>query len=220
MGSDQGKKFDDNGLPVMSDAEKVPKFGGVLLFTFVPLAIGLVVAFLIYSFGATATYNKRIVAVVGDDLHWACAAVVVLGRVVSFVNLYPTVHKSQIMKRDSGNLRANMFIYKAIGKDAAPNAVVLDDAGAVGAYNRANRSLHHMIENYASLVAGLFLASHVFPFPVFVCVCVFGVGRVMHQIGYTTGYGGHGAGFGLSLFAQVTLEGLLALVFLKGEKLL
>ncbi|KDO19852.1 hypothetical protein SPRG_14882, partial [Saprolegnia parasitica CBS 223.65] len=169
MGSDDGHKVGDNGLPIMSADEAKPKYVGVVAFTFAPLLVGLGIAYAIYTLGATGAYDKRIKALLATDLHWACAAVVVLGRTIAFVNMYPMVHKSQIMKGNSGNLRSNPFIYKALGKDAAPNAVVFDDAGAVGAYNRANRSLHHMIENYGALVAGLVLAAHVFAFPVFVC---------------------------------------------------
>ena len=35
--------------------------------------------------------------------------------------------------------------------------------------------------------AGLYMCGQVFPFPTFVLVCVFCLGRIMHQIGYTTG---------------------------------
>ncbi|OQS06916.1 hypothetical protein THRCLA_20259 [Thraustotheca clavata] len=218
MGSDNGTKYLDSGLPQMTEDEKKPKYTSVFTFTIIPFAIGLAIAFAIYFFGSTTVYNQRIVALTKNDLQWAFAAVVVLGRVVTFVNLYPMVHKSQIVKGSSGNLRSNPFIYKLIGKDAPVNAVVFEDEGAVGAYNRANRSLHHMIENYAVVVAGLYLASTVFPFPVFLLTCMFGIGRIMHQVGYSSGYGGHGTGFALTLVAQVTLEGLLALVFLKSQK--
>ena len=35
------------------------------------------------------------------------------------------------------------------------NAVILIDEGDIGAYNRANRSISHMIENYGALLSGL-----------------------------------------------------------------
>ncbi|KAF0699054.1 Aste57867_10368 [Aphanomyces stellatus] len=216
MGSDNGAKLHDSGLPVMTDAEKKPSYTGLVGFTLVPLALGTAIAFAVYTFGPTATYDARIKTLLANDLHWACLAMVVLGRTVAFVNTYPLVHKSQIMRGNSGNLRSNPFIYKAIGKDAKENAIVFNEEGHVGAYNRANRSLHHMIENYGVVVAGLFLASTVFAFPAFVLVCVFAVGRIVHQVGYTTGYGGHGGGFALALLATITLEGLLAFLGLKG----
>lgn len=46
------------------------------------------------------------------------------------------------MRLSSGNLRANMMIYKQLGsKDG--QYVVLETEGPVGCYNRANRSLFH-----------------------------------------------------------------------------
>lgn len=58
------------------------------------------------------------------------------------------------------------------------------EEGDVGAYNRANRSLHHFVENASALVAGFALSSFVFPLPTFVLVSVYSLGRVLHQNGY------------------------------------
>ncbi|RQM28795.1 hypothetical protein B5M09_010844 [Aphanomyces astaci] len=222
MGSDNGAKSatHDSGLPALTDAEKKKSYGGLFVVLTVPLAIGTAIAYSVYTLGPQATYEKRIKALLGNELHWACLAIVLLGRTVAFVNFYPTIHKAQIMRGNSGNLRSNPFIYKAIGKDAKENAIVFIDDGEVGAYNRANRSLQHLVENYGSLVAGLFLAGNVFAFPVFVATVVFAVGRIAHQVGYTSGYGGHGLGFVLSLFAISTVEGLLLVIGLKGLKLI
>ena len=76
-----------------------------------------------------------------------------------------------------------------------------------------------MIENMPGLLVALFLAGAIFPFPTFVCVCAFCVGRVLHQTGYAGGYGGHGAGFAISTLASTTLEGLMTLVALAATPL-
>jgi hypothetical protein len=72
-----------------------------------------------------------------------------------------------------------------------------------------------MVENMGAVCAGLFAAGSVFPFPTFVTTCVFSLGRIMHQIGYTGGYGGHAPGFLLSLLASITVEGLCSVVAAK-----
>merc|ERR1712188_230445 len=149
--NDEKTEFKSNGLPVI---------------------IGLAIATAVYSFGATTKYDARISDLASRDLHWAFLALAVVGRAVAFVNIYPMYHKSFVMKGNSGNLRSNPFIYKAIGSGAAPNAVVFDDEGDAGKYNRANRSMHHMVENFAVVVAGLFMVAQVFPFQVFVCAAV------------------------------------------------
>ena len=220
MGSDNNDKMLDSGMPNMSEESKNKSYKFVFILTVIPAVIGLAIAFAIYSFGSTTKFDARIESIVQNDLHWVFAAITVLGRCVALINAYPMVFKSLIMKGNSGNLRSNPFIYKAIGKQPADNVVILDGEGDVGAYNRANRSLHHMVENFAVVLAGLFAAGQIFPFPVFVCVCVFAAGRSLHQIGYTSGYGGHGAGFAISTLATVTIEGLCTLVALKGFGLL
>ena len=55
--------------------------------------------------------------------------------------------KGKIMKGNSGNLRSNMFIYKQVGDNAMENVITLIEDGDIGAFNRSNRSIHHMIEN-------------------------------------------------------------------------
>ena len=53
------------------------------------------------------------------------------------------------------------------------------------------------------------LAGFVYPAASFVLAILFAIGRLAHQIGYTKGYGGHGAGFGIAMIATVILEGLV-----------
>ena len=121
------------------------------------------------------------------------------------------------LKEEAGiNVRANPFVYKAMGAGAASHAVVFENDGLTGKYNRANRSLHHFIENAAPVFLCLVLVGHLFPWPSFVCVAAFCAGRVLHQVGYAGGYGGHGAGFGIATLASTTLEGLVLLVAIAG----
>eukprot|EP00802_Teleaulax_amphioxeia_P020800 Tamp_21100.p2 GENE.Tamp_21100~~Tamp_21100.p2 ORF type:complete len:230 (-),score=53.91 Tamp_21100:289-978(-) len=219
MGSDDGAKkakemvVGPDGMPDMTGA-KPGSFAPMLLgFTFIPLAIGLAIASAIYKYGSTGAYDSNMKTIIEKDMHWVYLAVVVFGRMIVFVNIVPMAYKSKM----TGNIRANMYFYKNIGDKAPGNAVVLQDTGDAGAYNRANRSVHHMIENFGAVVAGFGLVGAVYPFPMFVLTCVFAAGRMMHQIGYTTGYGGHAVGFLMSnMIAATTVEGLCLLVALKG----
>lgn len=203
-----------NGMPDTSD-KQTPGFKAwiaLLAFTFVPAIIGFLIALAWTNYSSSnAKYNERMAAT-GDTV-WLFAASVVLSRTVAFVNAYPLIMwKTRIMGKD-GNLRANPFFYKIIGAGASDDTtVVLQDAGDVGGYNRANRSIHHMVENMGGFLASLYLVGTVFPFPAFVCTCLWCLGRIMHQIGYTTGYGGHGAGFGINLLADVILQGFATVV--------
>merc|ERR1719247_3461716 len=113
-----------------------------------------------------------------------------------------------------GNIRANMYVYTVV--EDQDSTVVLQEEGDVGCYNRANRSLHHFAENAWTLVLPLVLAGVVFPVPSFVLLVLFAVGRVWHQLGYSSsGYGAHAMGFTLSLVTSLVLEGLVIVVALR-----
>lgn len=74
------------------------------------------------------------------------AAAAVFGVMVSWVNQFPMLYKHKVMRINSGNLRANMMIYKELGaKEDAPY-IGLETEGPVGCYNRANRSLFHFTD--------------------------------------------------------------------------
>lgn len=185
--------------------------------------IGTGLAYAVYKFGATATYSDKMVAAIAGGGYWLYAGVVVTAYAMRFVNMYPMVFKERVMKgalreEIGANMRSNPYVFKSVG--ASKETVLFDNEGVIGKYNRANRSLTHMIENFGSVLVGLALAGSVFPFPAYVCACFFAVGRIVHQVGYTSGYGGHGLGFMISTLSQITLEGLVALVALGGFGLL
>lgn len=213
MGSDDGAKSKLVGLP--EDRQAAPSAWMMVPVLTIPTLIGIVMAKMVLTFGDEAKYSANIAAAIEAEQHWAFASVFALSLMVKFVNLYPTVvWKPRIM--GGGNLRANPFIYQAVGAGAAKHAVVFVEDGPVGGYNRANRSLHHMIENALSVVAGLQLTSSIAPFPTFVLVASFALGRVLHQVGYTGGYGKHAPGFMISTLATQTIDGIVFLVAIRG----
>lgn len=110
------------------------------------------------------------------------------------------------------------MVYEHIGKDAAPNKVVLVEAGELGRYNRANRSLHHFVETSLGVVLCIALASSIFPAQTFGLTCLYALGRCAHQVGYSSakGYGAHAIGFMASTLSSEALGGLLLFAGLKG----
>ena len=190
-----------------------------LLFATVPLAIGGGIAEALYHMNADA-YDLRIASVRAYDLHWPLFGAVLFGVLTRFLNFFAGPLKGPAMAgRAKGNIRANMYLYKVSEQDdSSPPMppVILEDRGAAGMYNRANRSLHHFLESSPPFLLNFAPAGFLFPHAAFVLMCVFAVGRVAHQVGYTTkGYGGHGAGFGLALLASVILEGLVFVAALR-----
>ena len=121
------------------------------------------------------------------------------------------------MRSKSGNLRANMFIYKNAAENSSESRVILCSEGDEGHYNRANRALYHFVENSIQLVLALSLCSFVYPFPTFVLTVLLFVARIVYTMGYTTGgYGGHVPGFILTMLVHNSLYGLLLITAFKG----
>eukprot|EP00620_Florenciella_sp_RCC1587_P017246 CAMPEP_0182573810 /NCGR_PEP_ID=MMETSP1324-20130603/20432_1 /TAXON_ID=236786 /ORGANISM="Florenciella sp., Strain RCC1587" /LENGTH=273 /DNA_ID=CAMNT_0024788967 /DNA_START=82 /DNA_END=903 /DNA_ORIENTATION=- len=209
------------GLPKIEEDKKPNSttflFVAAPMMVIVPAAIGIAIAFAIFTFGSTAKYEAKMALVAEYEMQYAYAAAAFVGAIVRLINLYPMRYKSAIMKTNSENLRSNMYVYKAIGPNAAQHHVVFDDEGDVGKYNRANRSLHHLTENHAIILVGAGLAGFVFPFPAMVCVLAWGAGRFLHQALYAaSGYGAHAYGFMVAMNASLALEGLLMLTAAKG----
>ena len=130
---------------------------------------------------------------------------------VVILNFYPVYYKEQVMTK--GNIRANQFIYRLANEPAdTSSAVVLHEDGDLGYYNRANRGIYHFLENCLPIVMTTPLGFWTYPFPTFVCICVYSFGRLLYQIGYTkSGFGGHFPGFVCDRFSTFTMIGLLAI---------
>ena len=92
----------------------------------------------------------------------------------------------------------------------------MDEEGDLGVYNRANRSMNHFVENSMPIILSIIMNSYIYPFPTFILICIFVIGRVIHQITYTKGYGNHFLGFGLASISTEILNSLLLVTTILG----
>ncbi len=178
--------------------------------------VGIPLAMLVWYLGATEKYAKNTSAMFnlfGSDVGYLFLAMYLLVGAVNWVIYFPFAIKNSMKLQ--ANMRANMYIYAMAGEDAMPNKIVLDEDGVIGKYNRASRSMQHMMENLITFLPCVLLGGVIAPFPVFVCCMLFGIGRFMHQTGYVQKYGKHGAGFGVSSVAAGIAQGLMFVVYLK-----
>ena len=209
------------GMPAMSEDEieraKGPKkYLFSVVFPMIFLGLGTGIAFAVYKKGDTAKYDEKISIVNSFDLQWGYLSAFLFSLLVIFLNNYPMGYKGRIMRGTSGNLRANMFIYKSAAENSSESRVVLSTEGDEGHYNRANRSLYHFAENSIQLVLAIGLCSFVFPFPTFILTAILFVGRLIYTVGYTTGgYGGHVPGFLMVVIVVNTLYGMLLITAFK-----
>merc|ERR1712046_290290 len=175
----------EDGMPEV-DAAGFAKFMPAFIVTLLlSTAIGFAGAYAIYTNGKTRLYDKNM-AKMEEDEGYLYAAAVVFGLLVSWVNNYPMLYKTMLMRFGSGNLRANMMIYKQAGSKADGQYVILETEGPVGSYNRANRSLTHLVENTLPVVLCMVLAGRIFALPTFILTVAFATGRILHQVGYAS----------------------------------
>merc|ERR1712216_358433 len=156
IGIMSGDELGKNGLPDMDAATKSKgeALGRKMVagLSVITACIGLGIAYAIYTFGDTVAYSKKIALVLQFEMQYAYLAAFIFSRVVAFINVYPMIWKGRVMTGKSGNLRANMYIFKEYGSE---KIVALDDGPDTGRYNRANRSLTHLTENMGGLIIGM-----------------------------------------------------------------
>eukprot|EP00746_Dinoflagellata_sp_MGD_P090981 gnl/MRDRNA2_/MRDRNA2_35988_c0_seq1.p1 gnl/MRDRNA2_/MRDRNA2_35988_c0~~gnl/MRDRNA2_/MRDRNA2_35988_c0_seq1.p1 ORF type:complete len:242 (-),score=49.81 gnl/MRDRNA2_/MRDRNA2_35988_c0_seq1:77-802(-) len=209
------KKLDEYGMPEMTEEEREKGYDGSKKFlcgvSIVPRLMCIGIAYLIYYFGSKDAYDKKIAMLSAQDYGWLYFGAFALSKTILWLNFFPMIYKSQIMKGSSGNIRANMMIFKVNYPEEEKQLpyVVMEEKDEIGMYNRANRSLFHFTESAAAVVLVFILAGLVFPFPVMVLMLVLSFGRIFHQIGYSGGYGQHGVGFAMAMFSHLIAEGLV-----------
>merc|ERR1719266_915824 len=179
-------------------------------------AIGAGIACAIYFWGDTENYNMRLEAGKKNDMCWPAFSVCVFAFTVVYLNIFPMFYKEQFMK--GGNFRANQFVYRqATSPDGSDSsAVILYDTGIIGNYNRGNRSIGHFLENCLPIIVTLPIGFTFFPFPTAMCFCVYALGRIIYQVGYTAiGFGAHFPGFLMDRFTTFTMVALCFIAFIK-----
>lgn len=76
------------------------------------------------------------------------------------------------------------------GHPQPPTLVCLEHNGVVGKMNRANRSMHHMVENSFSVLMLGYMLAKLFPLPTLIASILWSIGRIGHQYMYAEkGYG-------------------------------
>lgn len=184
---------------------------------FLAIGTGLAYGLLSLDKSKQEIYDGKIQTLRDGDLQWLYLGLVLLGRMIALLNFVPTGYKNGL----KGNIRSNPFFFETQeGEKGSRTMVLYQEDGTNGMYNRSNRSIQHMIENSGAFFAMIGPVGFVFPKQTCALVAFFCAGRVIHQKGYSKGYGKHALGFILSVLSITTMEGLALIAFLKGEELL
>lgn len=209
MSSETTPLKDDGKAVASSPNPKDPSYPKTAAIVMVMLGIGAGLAYGILSLDSEAIKNARAAKmdiVESMDLRWVYASLVLLGRTIALLNFVPTGYKNGL----KGNIRSNPFFFES----SDGKLVLYKEDGFHGKYNRSNRSVQHMVENSGAFWAAVGPVGWLFPRQTFGCVVTFCVGRIVHQKGYSGGYGKHALGFIFSTLSVLTLEGLALLACL------
>mmetsp|Transcript_28280 Transcript_28280/g.61197 ORF Transcript_28280/g.61197 Transcript_28280/m.61197 type:complete len:205 (+) Transcript_28280:45-659(+) len=195
-----GGTHDERGIPLKSDYDKFPMPITLMypLFTGVFIAIGFGVSTVILS---TQQTEDRLRLIKEFNLGWIYLGVLVLklGQLVTGINL------GQARKASKVNL-PDQQAYKVHGTE---KYALMDNEGAIGRFNRAQRSLQNYNEVLPMFLIEFALAGFVIPFPVFCITAFWAATRALSAFGYTASVQGRMSGNMLAGLAMSTLEGTL-----------
>ena len=206
----------ETGLPNMTDKqkEKGQRFFSMYrwLATGFVIGLGIGIAFAIHNYGDTAKYEERLATTKQFDMVWAYMGAFLFLPLVFGMNMYSLPMKAGICLA-KGNIRANMFFFKQAAENSVESStIVLHEDGDLGLYNRANRGVHHFVENCIPVILAAQFTVYAYTLPTFVILTIYTLSRIAYQHGYTHrgwGFSGHYPGFFLGCLCMCTLNGLL-----------
>eukprot|EP00658_Telonema_sp_P-2_P026033 TRINITY_DN204_c0_g1_i2.p1 TRINITY_DN204_c0_g1~~TRINITY_DN204_c0_g1_i2.p1 ORF type:complete len:222 (-),score=61.55 TRINITY_DN204_c0_g1_i2:407-1072(-) len=203
----KGKIAEDaKGIPVKStypEGISVPLM--YTLFNSVLTAIGVGIAYFAVYRQNSVKADAKIQLLASYELGWIYigAWVLKVGQLLMNMVLGSARKKAKVNVPDQQ-------VYKVKGAQGSSlGYVMMEQDGALGAFNRAQRALQNYNEIYTQFAVYFLLAGLVFPFPVFVIGCLFAAFRVFGAVGYTGSADGRMGGNMLSFATVSVLEGLV-----------
>ena len=89
------------------------------------------------------------------------------------------------MRGSDKNLVINKYIYKVAAGEAEGKAVILQNDGVIGKYNRANLRTEGLIKTSLPILVTLPLGFKTFPVPSAICLILHSIAEIMVQIALT-----------------------------------
>ncbi|KAK3283229.1 hypothetical protein CYMTET_9067 [Cymbomonas tetramitiformis] len=113
--------------------------------------------------------------------------------------------------------RPDQHVYMVMDREAKKDApyALMANTGAVGRFNRAQRSVFNTDESMPMFLVNSLLAGSVFGPLVALLAAVVAFGRVRFGLGYTKGTSLRGPGFMCTMIGEKWIEGLVVLIALK-----
>eukprot|EP00404_Azadinium_spinosum_P060328 CAMPEP_0180709114 /NCGR_PEP_ID=MMETSP1038_2-20121128/9600_1 /TAXON_ID=632150 /ORGANISM="Azadinium spinosum, Strain 3D9" /LENGTH=212 /DNA_ID=CAMNT_0022741159 /DNA_START=71 /DNA_END=710 /DNA_ORIENTATION=- len=179
--SDKADEVDGTGIPLKSSYDSMPLPIPLLYPTFnaVMMILSQVAAFFIGAH--SSKYDSKIGLLASLGLGWIYIGSVILkaGQTIGIgVVLGQARKEAKVSVPDQ-------HVYSVYTKPGAPKMgyVLMAKDGALGRFNRAQRSLQNYVESLPWLVAYYLLAGFVYPFPTFVLGLLYRLRDRLHGVG-------------------------------------
>jgi uncharacterized membrane protein YecN with MAPEG domain len=180
-------------------------------------AAGLLAAWLIFTYGATAVYRSRLALIAEYDLGYLFLAIILLRIAHDAMVLHGFWWRVRVQIS-----RPSQYVYKVFGKGGDPRPaaedqfVLMTDEGSYGAFNRAMRAVANFEQYLPIQIAMTVAAGFVFSLPVLIVTAVAVVGRLLYMVGYARRVAGRRTGYVLAHIVPTSvLYGLMILTVLE-----
>mmetsp|Transcript_32992 Transcript_32992/g.69417 ORF Transcript_32992/g.69417 Transcript_32992/m.69417 type:complete len:224 (-) Transcript_32992:615-1286(-) len=204
--------IDSMGLPVSKPnaPQGLPPAIFYTIFQAVLFSIGTAIAYCVYRFGDTKGYNLRMEPIILADYGWVYLGALVLTKGFVFHSiLLGTSRKASRVGLPNQHVYK---VYQPPGSTAPLGYVLMEDEGAVGRFNRAQRAYSQYLDSLGFAVLNFLLAAAVFPFPAFVLASIYAVARAANAAGYVSAVDSRGPGLLGAYICLATFEGANVLV--------
>eukprot|EP00928_Gymnodinium_smaydae_P079800 TRINITY_DN63649_c0_g1_i1.p1 TRINITY_DN63649_c0_g1~~TRINITY_DN63649_c0_g1_i1.p1 ORF type:complete len:217 (+),score=45.77 TRINITY_DN63649_c0_g1_i1:76-726(+) len=197
-----GLNLDERGMPTSGPYDKMNPLIVYPIITIIFNGIGVLVAWGIHSADSVA-HDYKIHVLKSNDLGFLYLGMFIFNLTGFVQQVFVAVGR-----KASYADNPDQYIYETVGRPELPY-VRLATAGAVGAFNRAQRGIDNSRETYPQVVVNALLAGYVYPKAVFGIALVYLVARSIYSHGYIKQASGRMPGQLLTMLATaVVLPGL------------
>lgn len=186
------------------------------MFTIIPGAIGLAIAYAVITYASSAESQSAADAKLGllaaYDLGWLYLGIFL----VKLLQLPIAIILGEARKASKVNV-PDQHVYKVMGSSGESQLgyVLMETEDDLGKFNRAQRALQNYHEQFPTMMLQYVAAGFVWPFETFGCIAIWSVSSVLSASGYVESANGRMRGRLPGYFAAATIQGLVLIAAYK-----
>lgn len=209
-------EVDAKGIPLKSVYPEKPSVPVLYtMFTIIPGAIGLAIAYAIITYASStesqSAADAKLSLLATYDLGWLYLGIFL----VKLLQLPIGIILGEARKASKVNV-PDQHVYKVMGSEGSQlGYVLMETEDDLGKFNRAQRALQNYHEQFPTMMLQYVAASFVWPFETFGCIAIWSVSCVLSASGYVESANGRMKGRLPGYFAAATVQGLVLIAAYK-----